>query len=78
MPNLSGLTLFKNWRLLLSTQPASFMTNTILVCTPDEILKMIQSGECKPETNVLPLNKAFEVLCEHYGVDPHWAPNDVY
>lgn len=54
------------------------MTNTILVCTPDEILKMIQSGECKPETNVLPLNKAFEVLCEHYGVDPHWAPNDVY
>jgi hypothetical protein len=54
------------------------MTSTILLCTADEILRLIRSGECNPETNVLPLSQAFEVLCEYYGVDPHWAPNDVY
>jgi hypothetical protein len=54
------------------------MTNTILLATADEILALIRSGECKSETNVLPLEQAFEVLCDYYGVDPHWAPNDVY
>lgn len=53
--------------------------NLIIVCTQDELDKMIDSGEIKDEeTSILKLSVLFDVLCEHYGVNPHWQPNDIY
>lgn len=54
------------------------MSDPIILCTKDEMLAMHQRGEIASEGHVLDLQTLFEVLCEYYGVNPHWEPNDVY
>ena len=54
------------------------MSNTIIICTKDELDAMFMNGEASDEDCVLSLNNLFEFLCEHYNVDPNWQPNDVY
>jgi len=52
---------------------------TILICTKDELLAIVDSGEVTEETLPIPLSCLFDILLEHYGYDPYWpAPNDVY
>lgn len=51
---------------------------TIIVCTPDEMLKMLDSGEITDDVPCLTLTQVFEVMCDYYGVNPHWQPNDIY
>jgi hypothetical protein len=54
------------------------MDDTIIICTPDEMRTMHERGEISSSGQVITLPILFEVLCEHYGVNPHWSPNDVY
>jgi len=54
------------------------MSDIIILCTKDELVAMAERGEIADRGNVLDLHALFEVLCEHYGVNPHWEPNDVY
>lgn len=54
------------------------MSDIIILCTKDELVAMAERGEIASEGNVLDLQALFDVLCEHYGVNPHWEPNDVY
>lgn len=50
----------------------------IVVCTKEELLAMHKAGEIEGDGYVIPMHALFEVLCEYYGVDSHWQPNDVY
>lgn len=54
------------------------MSDTVIVCTPDELIDMHKRGEISSDGAVITLPILFELLCEYYGVDPHWQPNDVY
>lgn len=54
------------------------MVNPIIICTKDELLAMHQRGEISDEGQVIDLQDLFEILCEYYGVNPNWEPNDVY
>lgn len=51
---------------------------TIIICTPEELVAMHARGEVGETGLCIKLDALFEVLCEHYGTDPHWSPNDVY
>lgn len=53
-------------------------TETLIICTKEELLAMQQRGEIEGEDFVITTEKLFEVLAEYYGVNPHWQPNDVY
>jgi hypothetical protein len=50
----------------------------IIICTEEELIAMHARGEIGPNGYVLEMKSLFEVLCDHYHVDPHWSPNDVY
>ena len=50
----------------------------IIICTPDELTAMHRRGEVGDTGFCISLEALFEVLCEHYGVNPYWCPNDVY
>ena len=39
---------------------------------------MHERGEIEGDGYVITTQGLFDVLCEHYGVNPHWEPNDVY
>jgi hypothetical protein len=52
--------------------------DTIIICTPDELLRMHSRGEVGETGFCITLEALFEVLCECYGVNPHWNPTDVY
>lgn len=52
--------------------------DTIIVCTKDELIAMHEAVEVNGDEVVIGMDALFEVLCEHYGVDSHWQPNDVY
>lgn len=54
------------------------MEDTIIIATPDELLSMYDRGELKETGHCITLNELFEFLCDHYGVQSHWSPNDVY
>lgn len=54
------------------------MDDKIIICTKEELLAMHERGEVGSEGSVIDLQVLFDVLCEHYGVNPHWEPNDVY
>ena len=54
------------------------MNDTIILCTKEEMIAMHERGEIPDEGHVVTVEVLFEVLCEHYGVNPHWEPNDVY
>lgn len=53
-------------------------TDTIIVCTNDELVAMHERGEINGEGYVLTTEDLFEVLCEYYGVESRWQSNDVY
>lgn len=53
-------------------------TETLIICTKEELQAMHQRGEIGDEGFVITTEKLFEVLAEYYGVNPHWQPNDVY
>jgi|LakMenEpi13Sep09_1017268.scaffolds.fasta_scaffold14451_2 hypothetical protein len=54
------------------------MSDTIIICTTEEMLAMHERGEISDQGGVITLSILFEFLCDYYGVDPHWQPNDVY
>lgn len=54
------------------------MDDTIIICTPDEMIAMHERGEISSSGRVITLSVLFETLCDYYGVDSHWQPNDVY
>jgi hypothetical protein len=54
------------------------MSDIIILCTKDELVAMCEQGEIDGDARVITTEIVFDVLCEHYGVDPHWSPNDVY
>ena len=54
------------------------MDETIIICTKDELIAMHERGEIKGDGYVITTEGLFDVLCEYYGVNPHWEPNDVY
>jgi hypothetical protein len=54
------------------------MSDTIIICTPDEMITMHERGEISSLGQVITLPILFEFLCDYYGVDSHWQPNDVY
>jgi hypothetical protein len=54
------------------------MSDTIIICTPDEMIAMHERGEISSSGQVITLPILFEFLCDYYGVNPHWSPNDVY
>ena len=54
------------------------MDDSIIICTESELIAMHSRGEIGPNGYVLEMKDLFEVICEHYGVNPHWQPNDVY
>ena len=51
---------------------------TIIICTKDELIAMHERGEIEGDGYVITTQGLFDVLCEYYGVNPHWEPNDVY
>jgi hypothetical protein len=51
---------------------------TIILCTVEELQAMHQRGEISDQGPCLVLQDLFEVLCDHYGVQPHWSPSDIY
>jgi hypothetical protein len=53
-------------------------TETLIICTKEELLAMHKRGEIEGEGFVITTEALFEVLAEYYGVNPHWQPNDVY
>ena len=53
-------------------------TETIIICTKDELVAMHQRGEVEGDGYVITTEALFEVLCDYYGTDSHWQPNDVY
>ena len=53
-------------------------SDTIVICTKDELIAMHERGEISGDGYAITMQGLFEVLCEHYGVDSHWQPNDVY
>lgn len=53
-------------------------TETIVICTKDEMVAMHERGEVNGDGFVIDMKVLFEVLCDYYGTDPHWQPNDVY
>jgi len=54
------------------------MANTIILCTEEMLLAVFDRGEIDGEDRIITTEIIFDVLCEHYGVNPHWEPNDVY
>ena len=54
------------------------MSNIIILCTKDELVAMAERGELDGGERVITTQIIFDVLCDHYGVNPHWEPNDVY
>lgn len=50
----------------------------VILCTKDELVKIIEAKEISQEGSVLSLTHLFDVLLEHYGYDTHWPTNDVY
>ena len=54
------------------------MSDTIIICTKDELLAMHERGEIDGDGYVITMETLFEVLCEHYNVSPKWQLNDVY
>jgi hypothetical protein len=54
------------------------MSDTIIICTPEEMIAMHERGEISSSGQVITLPILFEVLCDYYGVDSRWQPNDVY
>lgn len=50
----------------------------VILCTEDELLKIIESQEVSEDSAVLNLSTLFDVLLEHYGYDSYWPTNDVY
>jgi hypothetical protein len=54
------------------------MSDTIIVCTPDELIAMHERDEISSSGQVITLPILFEFLCDYYGVNPHWSPNDAY
>lgn len=50
----------------------------IEIGTKEELQELFSKGLVDEDCPTLTLDQVFEILCEHYGVDPHWAPNDVY
>lgn len=51
---------------------------TIVICTKDELLAMHERGEVGETGLCIDMKSLFEVLCDYYGTNPHWSPNDVY
>lgn len=57
------------------SEQASF----VIICTPDEIGKLLKEGKITEETQEFPLSALFDILLEHYGYDCSWPkPSDVY
>jgi hypothetical protein len=54
------------------------MDETIIICTKDELIAMHKRGEIEGDGYVITTEDLFDVLCDYYGVNPHWEPNDVY
>jgi len=54
------------------------MSDSVIICTSDEMIAMHERGEISNSGRVITLPIVFEVLCDYYGVDPHWQTNDVY
>jgi len=54
------------------------MDETIVICTKEELIVMHERGEIEGGGYVITTENLFDVLCEYYGVNPHWEPNDVY
>lgn len=52
--------------------------DTIIICTPDELVAMHSRGEVADTGFCITLEALFEVLCEFYGTSSLWKPNDVY
>lgn len=57
------------------SEQASF----VIICTPDEIEKLLREGKITEETQELSLSVLLDILLEHYGYDCSWPkPSDVY
>jgi hypothetical protein len=54
------------------------MSNNYIICTEDEMLRLVELAEADADAIRIDLQQLFDVLCEYYGVDPYWSPNDVY
>ena len=54
------------------------MNDPIIICTQDEMIALHERGEINSEDGVISLQVLFELLCDYYGTDSHWQPNDVY
>lgn len=54
------------------------MADPLIICTADDMWQMLERGEITGEENSITLPELFEFLCDYYGTDPHWQPNDVY
>lgn len=54
------------------------MSDTIIICTKDELLAMHERGEIDGDGYVITMEGLFEVLCDYYNVDPKWQSSDVY
>jgi hypothetical protein len=54
------------------------MSNNYIICTEDEVLRLVELAEADADAIRIDLQQLFDVLCEYYGVDPYWSPNDVY
>jgi hypothetical protein len=52
--------------------------STVIICTIEELERMAKNKEIDENGYILHLRDLFEVLCDYYGVDPYWTPNDVY
>lgn len=42
------------------------------------MLRLVELAEADADAIRIDLQQLFDVLCEYYGVDPYWSPNDVY
>ncbi len=73
---MRSLSLKRGLKIYLLLQ--SMADDTIIICTPDELLRMHSRGEVGETGFCITLEALFEVLCECYGVNPHWNPTDVY
>ena len=54
------------------------MTETVIVATPEELVRLAASGEVGMEAPVIDMSTLFNVLLEHYGYEPGWPTSDVY
>lgn len=50
----------------------------VIICTPDEIEKLLKEGKVTEDTQEVSLSVLFDILLEHYGYDSCWPkPSDV-